>query len=187
MTAQPTLTTTRLLLRPFTLADAPRVQLLAGDYRVAQYTRRLPHPYEDGIAEAWIAKHPAAFAEGKTVTFAIVIRADRNSSGNEEILIGAIGLEIDAAANAAELGYWLGVPYWNQGFATEAARAVVAYAFDTLRIAHLHACHFIANPASGRVLRKAGLHRSEAAPSSQSPECCCPDVVHFALANPAVS
>lgn len=148
--ALPTLETERLHLRPFTLADAPTVRELAGAREVAATTLLIPHPYPEGAAEAWIATHSENVAEGKQYTFALVRREDN-------ALIGAMGLVRNSTHNKAELGYWIGVPYWNQGYATEAACAIVSFGFETLNLNRIFACHFLGNPASGRVMQKAGL------------------------------
>lgn len=150
MPGQPDLTTERLLLRPFTLADAPDVQRLAGDRDIAATTAAIPHPYEDGMAEAWIGQHPERFAGGESVVFAITHKADG-------ALLGAIGLELNAEQQRAELGYWIGKPHWNAGYCTEAARAVLRYAFEALRLRRVFAHHFGRNPASGRVMEKIGM------------------------------
>ena len=72
-------------------------------------------------------------------------------------LLGAIGLEINAEMQRAELGYWIGKPYWNHGYCTEAAQAVVRFAFDVLGLRRVFANHFGRNAASGRVMQKAGM------------------------------
>ena len=148
---QPTLTTARLKIRPFTLEDAPAVQRLAGDARIAATTLRIAHPYLDGMAEKWIATHAPAWTEGKAALFAI-------TSGEGE-LRGAIGLHLCPEHSRAELGYWIGFPYWGQGLATEAVRAVIDFAFQTLQLNRVQACHVPHNLASARVLEKAGLQR----------------------------
>lgn len=150
MSTRPTLETERLLLRPFTAADAPHVQRLAGDRAVASTTLTIPHPYEDGMAEQWIAMHEEEFARGSAVILAIVRRAD-------DALLGTIGITLNAAHARGELGYWIGTPYWGRGYCTEAARAMLRYAFETLALHRVHACHFARNPASGRVLQKIGM------------------------------
>ena len=99
-----TLTTERLVLRPFTLADAPEVQRLAGDRDVASTTLRIPHPYKEGMAEEWIGTHAEKYASGKGLSLAITLR----SPGT---LVGAVGLEICKEHSRAELGYWIGKPY----------------------------------------------------------------------------
>jgi ribosomal-protein-alanine N-acetyltransferase len=148
--SRPTLETRRLILRPFELSDALRVQLLAGDRAVAATTKNIPHPYEDGMAEKWIGSHQEHVEKDRLVTFAIVLK-----DGGE--LIGAIGLTLNLAQERAELGYWIGKPYWGCGYCTEAGHAVLGYAFDTLCLHRVHAHHLSHNPASGRVMQKLGM------------------------------
>jgi len=150
MTERPTLETIRLILRPFTLADAPEVQRLAGDRAIASTTLSIAHPYEDGMAERWISRHQDAFEQGTQYSFAITRRVDG-------ALLGAIGLHPTPAHRHAELGYWIGVPYWNQGYTSEAAAAVLGYAFTVLRLHRVFAKHVTRNPASGRVMQKIGM------------------------------
>jgi RimJ/RimL family protein N-acetyltransferase len=150
MTTIPTLTTERLLLRPFSMDDAPAVKDLAGEYEIAATTANIPHPYEDGMAEAWIGTHQEAFEKGEAVSFAIALR-----SGGQ--LLGAIGLGINQANSLAEMGYWIGKPYWNRGYCTEAAGAVLEYAFSELGLNRVQARHMTKNPASGRVMQKIGM------------------------------
>jgi len=147
---RPTLETQRLILRPFELSDAPRVQLLAGDRAVAATTKTIPHPYEDGVAEKWIGSHQERFDDRKEAVLAITLKARGE-------LIGAMGLTLNLEQERAELGYWIGKPYWNRGYCTEAASAVLRYAFTDLRLNRLHAHHFSINPASGRVMQKIGM------------------------------
>jgi len=152
MSEQPTIQTDRLILRPFTVDDAPHVQRLAGDRAVAETTLLIPHPYPDGAAEQWIGTHEAAFEKGEGVVFAITGRTDG-------ALLGAISLDIRAAHHRAEMGYWIGRPYWNRGYATEAAAAMLDYAFNRLELNRIHAEHFSQNLASGRVMDKIGMKR----------------------------
>jgi RimJ/RimL family protein N-acetyltransferase len=147
---EPALETERLILRPFRLTDAADVQRLAGDRAIADTTATIPHPYPDGAAEAWIASHAEHFASGESVTFAITRRDDG-------ALLGAIGLELRPEHRRAELGYWVGKPFWNRGYATEATRAVVRYAFKCLPLDRVFAEYFLRNPASERVMRKIGM------------------------------
>ncbi|MEJ7812744.1 MAG: GNAT family N-acetyltransferase [Gemmatimonadaceae bacterium] len=150
MSDRPTLHTSRLVLRPFVADDAPAVQRLAGDRDIASTTLNIPHPYEDGMAEAWIATHEDAFARSEGLTLAVTSRDDG-------ALIGAVGIAINLRSSRAELGYWIGKPYWGRGYCTEAAAALVAYAFDVLDLNRVHATHLTWNPASGRVMRKIGM------------------------------
>ena len=150
MRTAPPLLTERLLLRSLTLEDAADVQHLAGEYDVASMVLAIPHPYEDGMAEEWMRSCTEQFEKDAALHFAITLRTKQN-------LIGVMGLEIDADNERAELGYWIGKPYWHQGYATEAAKAVVAYSFEVLKLNRIYAYHFTRNPASGRVLEKVGM------------------------------
>jgi [ribosomal protein S5]-alanine N-acetyltransferase len=147
----PTIATPRLVLRPFRLSDAARVTQLAGDREVADTTLVIPYPYPAGAAEAWIATHEGDWTRHEGASFAIT-EAD-------EGVVGAISLRIELPHRRAELGYWIGRPYWGQGFATEAALAVICFGFETVAAQRIYAQHFTRNPASGRVLEKAGMQR----------------------------
>ena len=146
---QPTLKTERLVLRPFAPADAPLVHILAGDKDVASTTRLIPHPYPDGLAESWIDSLPGKYERGDGVSFAITLK--------EGALIGSIGLILSLADHHGEMGYWIGKPYWNSGYCTEAAAAVLQFAFDTLDLERVYAKYMGKNPASGRVMAKLGM------------------------------
>lgn len=148
----PTLETARLWLRPFTLDDAPAVERFVSDYEVARNTLRIPHPYPPGGAETWIRSHLANEGSGMEFAFAIV-RKETNE------LIGSVGLSIVRAHARGEVGYWIGRPYWGQGYATEAVRAVLRFGFEQEGLERIFGEHFARNPASGRVLEKAGLRR----------------------------
>ncbi len=150
MKPYPRLQTERLVLRRFNQKDAPDVQRLAGAWEVARTLLWVPHPYDDGVAEEWISQHRSAFERGEGMNFAVVLR-ERGELG------GACGLTINSQDANAELGYWIGVPYWGQGYATEAAREVVRYGFEELGLHRIYAAHFGNNPASGRVLAKIGM------------------------------
>ncbi|HEY1859612.1 MAG TPA: GNAT family N-acetyltransferase [Gemmataceae bacterium] len=150
MVEQPVLSTARVLLRPFRLEDAPEVQRLACDREIAATTLRIPHPYPDGAAAEWIAGLASRYEKGESVAFAIT----RASDG---VMLGAIGLDITREHDRAELGYWIGRPYWGNGYCTEAARAVVAYAFDGIGLNRITAAHFAHNVASGRVMQNVGM------------------------------
>ncbi len=146
----PTLTTERLILRPFTLEDAPQVQVLAGAAKVAATTLNLPHPYPEGAAALWIDTHAPAAADGRSDTWAIVRAADA-------ALLGAVALNMEARHARGGLGYWLGAPYWDQGYTTEAARRITTFGFADRGLHRIEAHCFPRNRASARVMEKAGL------------------------------
>ena len=114
------LTTERLVLRPYSLSDVESLVRLAGAREVAATTLRIPHPYTEQDARNFIATYQAS--AGDEARFAITLRTDGQ-------FCGGTGLRLDAAHHHAELGYWLGVPFWGQGYATEASRALVDWAF----------------------------------------------------------
>ena len=142
----PTLHTSRLLLRPFTPDDIPELVPLIGAREVAATTRRIPHPYTLAHAEEFIKTSQ----QGDALNLAIVLQADLR-------LLGGGILRPDVDHQHAELGYWIGVPYWGNGYATEAARALARYAFEGLNLHRIYASHTVNNPASGEVLRKIGM------------------------------
>ena len=159
MKTAPTLYTERLILRSFTLEDASDVQHLASDPDVASTTDAIEYPYEDGMAEEWIQWCHEDFEDGRRVNFAIMLKTDSTFIGTVELV-----LRIHLPYNDAELGYWIGKPYWNCGYATEAAKAVVAYGFREHDVDLIYADYFKRNPASGRVLEKIGMRYFEYIP-----------------------
>lgn len=157
METAPTCGTERLILRSLKFEDVADIQALAGDADVASTTESIPHPYEDGDAAAWIKACAEGFEKGTSVDFAVTCRADGS-------FIGAIGLVFRSVSQRAELGYWIGKPYWNRGYCTEAARRVVAFAFEECGVESVYAYYFQRNPASGRVLEKIGMRHAEYIP-----------------------
>jgi RimJ/RimL family protein N-acetyltransferase len=140
----PVLETKRLALRAPRLEDAKTVAMLANDRRIAENTARIPHPYTHADAEGFI--NNANKASGETV-FLITLR--------DRTIIGACG--IATLDDAPEVGYWIGAPYWGQGYCTEALHAVIDYAFTDLDHEALNAGARVTNPASRRVLEKCGF------------------------------
>jgi RimJ/RimL family protein N-acetyltransferase len=159
------LETDRLVLRRPTLADVRAISRLANDRRIAENTRRLPHPYSQD--------HAVEFVRG--------ISADNRETAflmeSIHTPIGMVGLDW-REPQIPELGYWLGVEYWGQGFATEAARAVIDFTFEEFEVEHIKSGARVSNPSSRNVLEKCGfqwsgveLHRFEALGSSTPVDC----------------
>src|SRR3954454_22741373 len=119
------LETESLLLRPVRAGDLPQVAALMADYDVVKNLSTAPHPYTLQDAEAFFAKHIESRARSEDRVFSIF----RKSDG---AFIGKNGLH--AKDGVVEMGYWIGKPYWGQGFATEAARRVLAFGFDDLKV-----------------------------------------------------
>jgi len=142
----PTLETARLRLRPNLESDIEELLPLIGTREVAATTLRISHPYTDQDAKAFLV----LAQESGRIWLAISLRSDGRQ-------IGGIGLTVDQQHLHAELGYWLGAPYWGKGSATEAAREMLRYGFEDLGLHRIYASHFKHNPASGRVLVKLGM------------------------------
>jgi [ribosomal protein S5]-alanine N-acetyltransferase len=147
------LDTKRFLLRPPDEADIPRLLPLIGDFEVARNLARIPHPYARSDAEEFVKMAARQRASGFGYHFAITLNGDG-------MFVGGIGLT--RRDGAFELGCWLGKSFWTRGYATEAARALVDFAFDRLNAARLVAGWFHDNPASGRMLTKLGFLSSGA-------------------------
>jgi RimJ/RimL family protein N-acetyltransferase len=153
------LQTERLTLRRPTLADVTAITRLANDRRIAE-NNRLPHPYSADHAIEFVRR---TADDNRETVFLIE---------NDCTPIGMAGID-RGRAERPELGYWLGVKHWGQGFATEAARAVIDFAFEELDVEQLTSGARVANPASRNILEKCGfqwigveLHRFEALGSS---------------------
>ena len=142
--------TPRLTLRPFANDDVGDLVRLLNDREVARFLAMVPHPYRTDDARDWIER--TRTTDNPWPALAI------EAGGS---LIGSIGLKRpeDPASpeSGAELGYWLGRPYWGNGYATEAVAQVVGYAFSVMDLAQLWASVSMSNPASRHVLEKVGL------------------------------
>ncbi len=143
----PRIETRRLALRAPSFTDAPRIAGLANDIEVARMTTRLPHPYTRGDAEAFLARM-AALDYRREAVFVI----EHEDQGP----VGLIGMH-PSGSFGPEIGYWLGRPYWGRGYATEAACGLLSWIKTERRAKAVISGHFDDNPASGRVLQKAGF------------------------------
>jgi ribosomal-protein-alanine N-acetyltransferase len=141
------LETERLLLRQPERRDIPALVPLANDYDVARNLSTLPHPYTVAHGEEFVARVEEQRATGTDFNFAITRRSD-------DAYMGGCGVHVKQGK--FEFGYWLGKPFWKLGYATEAARRLVGFAFDELETESLWAGWYFDNPASGHVLEKLG-------------------------------
>jgi ribosomal-protein-alanine N-acetyltransferase len=136
--------TERLVLRELADSDVPEIARLAGDWDIARMTARIPYPYSEALAREWMTTlGPEEFVRVVTL---------------EGTLIGAVGY-VAGEDGSAEIGYWIGRPWWGAGFATEAASALVRYCFTTGGFKRLTCCHFVDNDASRRVILKLGFRQ----------------------------
>lgn len=147
------LETPRLSLRPPESADVPALVALMAEWDVARNLSRVPHPYGEADAHAFLARQEDGRAKGADFVFAMMRKSDR-------ALIGTCGVHL--RERGFELGYAVGKPHWGQGLATEAAGELLAFAFRNLRAESIEAGWFHDNPASGRVLEKLGFRHDGA-------------------------
>jgi RimJ/RimL family protein N-acetyltransferase len=135
-------------LRALAVNDASALASLANNINIWNNVRDLfPHPYS--LQDAWDFISVCE-QEDPVYTFAIEYKGE---------FAGVIGLvqKIDVNRQSAELGYWLGEPYWNQGIVTRAAKLIVNYGFEHLGLSRIYSCVFDFNKGSQRVLEKAGF------------------------------
>ncbi len=148
-----TLGTERLTLKIIAISDAEIISQRANNYDIYQTTLRIPFPCTlDSVVE-WIKKtehHNKHSDDDHIYTFSIYSKQINQP-------IGIIGLETKTLNNNAEVGYWLSQEFWNQGFMTEALKAVINFGFKTLNLNKIYAEHMLTNPASARVMKKAGM------------------------------
>lgn len=142
------LETQRLILRQPTLNDAPAIQTYVSDWEVAKTTLNVPHPYPADGAREWLRQQFES-PQPDHYHFVICLKDAR--------LIGSINVVITPRHRRAEIGYWIGRPFWGQGYASEAARQIVEFCFEELDLNRVHANYFAENPASRRVMEKAGM------------------------------
>jgi RimJ/RimL family protein N-acetyltransferase len=145
----PTLETERLILRPMQRSDVGAIVALAGDEAVATKTASIPYPLTLREAESWLDRHLRS-GSGREVVFAIEHKQDG-------AFLGAIGLLVTGNLLPAPMGYWLGRPYWNQGYMTEAIQRLLDHAFADLGVTAVRAAAYPDNPASMRVQEKVGM------------------------------
>ncbi len=146
----PILHTQRLLLREITIRDADAIQGFLDDADVSRSLLSISHPFSRESAVRWIVNLHASYEAGGIIGWGVFRR-------QSHAFMGAITLHPNERDNIAEIGYWLGKPYWGCGYATEAVKEVLRYAFEERLLDKVHALHFGSNPASGRVLEKAGM------------------------------
>jgi len=177
------LETRRLWLRWPRLADAQAVVRLAGEKAVADMTARIPHPYSPEQAERFIFQARRSNANGEGLQLAITPKGKPNS------LIGMVGITADPDTGKPNLGYWLGIPSWGQGYATEATNLLFGsivgvsdrQVLELGIVAEITACARVINPASRRVLEKCGFAYQGAGLSELPARCGLYPVDHFRL------
>ena len=146
----PVIETERLILSQLQEEDLPFVTEYLQDKIFSDLTSNIPYPYTREHAEFWMKMSRESFENNTGYTFAV-----RNKEGK---ILGAIGLH-DREDDKAELGYWMGKPFWNKGYITEAATALIGFGFQELQLNKIYATYFLQNPASGRIMEKVGMEQ----------------------------
>ena len=146
------LTTERLTLRPYRPDDAAELHRLINDWEVCRSLAAVPFPYPRELADDWIASSVRSLADGRAYHLAIT-----GKEGEREVIVGGVGLRIDAAARRGHLGYWVGRRFWGHGVATEAAGRLARWALANLDLETIDANVATDNAASVAVLRRIGL------------------------------
>ena len=144
------LTSKRFPLSIPTTTDIPEIVQYAGHEKVAATTQNMPHPYAKKDAVFWINMAKEGLQTQTHYIFGIRL----HTTGE---FIGGIGININQAFDRGELGYWIGVPFWNKGYATEATRLVLQFGFEQLKLNKIFAVHLIGNASSGKVMTKNGM------------------------------
>ena len=146
----PTLKSNRLQLGPLSARDIPSIMTLADNPNIAKMTLNLPHPYAEKDAIFWINMSHQGFQNKDKYVFGVFLQ-------DTQTFIGGIGLHLNTKHNHAEIGYWIGEPFWNKGYGSEALSAILDFGFNTLHLHKIYAQHLIENPASGKVMIKNGM------------------------------
>lgn len=146
------LRTSRLLLAPPRVDDIPTIVEFAGNENVSRYTLNMPHPYQEKDAIYWLNMAHQGRESGEKYIFSI-------RDGETQAFMGGIGLHVNKAFSHAELGYWIAEPFWNKGFVSEAAAAIIRFGFEELDLRRVAAHYVAVNGASGKVMAKAGMQK----------------------------
>jgi 8-oxo-dGTP diphosphatase len=146
------LPTERLVLRPLRQEDAEALHRLVNDWEVVRMLSKLPFPYPRALADDWIGSTRTALQEGSAYHLAITGR-----EGEQEVIVGMVGLRLERGRRSGALGYWVGRRFWRHGVASEAAARLARWALANLDLDHLTASVAIDNPASAAVLRRIGF------------------------------
>lgn len=137
----------RIFLRPFVIGDVEEVFAVCRDFNVTKYLP-LPYPYTLDMAKSWISSQEEN--KDKRLEFAVILKSNNK-------LIGSIGLGIENTDRHGEVGYWISPDYWGKGYATEALKLLIDFAFKKLKFHKIYAKHYVENPASGKVMQNCGM------------------------------
>jgi 8-oxo-dGTP diphosphatase len=154
------LRTERLAIRPLRAEDAAELHRLVNDWDVAKSLARVPFPYPRDLADEWIVSTHQQMAEGRAWHLAITGLEHAGTPEEKEVLVGCVGLTLDAEGQTAELGYWVGRRLWGHGVAPEAAGRIASWALANLGISRVVASALVENARSQGVLRRIGFRET---------------------------
>lgn len=146
----PALATERLVLDQIMPADIPNIVAYAGNKKIADNTRTMPHPYLAANAIAWINMANQGFRNKDNFIFAM-----RNKDDNT--FMGGIGLTLDQEHSRAEIGYWIAERFWNMGYTSEAVKSLLKFGFEELYLNKIVATYISTNVASGKIMIRNGM------------------------------
>lgn len=169
--------TDRLYLRLFEKNDAETVKELCNNINIYKTTLYIPYPYTINDALVWMENHKKNFDEDRMYEFAIT---DKESGD----LLGAISLSNNKRFNNGEIAYWIGEKYWNRGYGTEAAKALVDFAFEEKKLHKVFARYFKSNPASGKIMKKIGMKQEGLLREQVKKDGKYEDLFYFGIINP---
>ena len=153
MESFPILYTKRLLLRKIQIEDIPSLLKYANNKKIADYVLNIPYPYQEPDAVFRISYVVQGFKSKARYVFAIIFR-------ESEEMIGEVSLHIDNQKDVAQLGYWVGEPFWGKGIATEAVEAVLKFGLEKLNLNMIFGECRIDNSGSEKVMLKNGMVRA---------------------------
>ncbi|PIQ14876.1 MAG: GNAT family N-acetyltransferase [Flavobacteriales bacterium CG18_big_fil_WC_8_21_14_2_50_32_9] len=148
----PIITTKKLILRKIEENDIPTILELMKEKAISEVTLNIPFPYSENDARFWINMARKGFENKNQYIFGIEDTATNN-------FIGGIDLAIEPNFDRAEVGYWLGKPYWNKGYCSDALATIINFGFEQLNLNKIFGVHIFENPASGKVMQKCGMQK----------------------------
>jgi 8-oxo-dGTP diphosphatase len=170
----PPLTTKRLTLRPLRPTDAEELHRLINDWEISRTLADVPFPYPRALADEWIASCAKQLAEGAAYHLAVT-----GHEGEQEVIVGGVGLRLDRERRIGKLGYWVGRRFWRHGVAGEAAQRLAHWALANLDLERLEATVAEGNLASVAVLQRIGFRQVSAGQQKFLARGSVQDVLHF--------
>ncbi|MFB1082596.1 GNAT family N-acetyltransferase [Jeotgalibacillus sp. JSM ZJ347] len=166
--------TNRLILRMYSENDAPDVAGMCNNVSIYQHTLNIPYPYTKEDALTWIGFHDENRKNERMYDLAVTDKVTGE-------LYGSVGISIHKAFNNGELGYWIGEEHWGKGYATEAAEAMIRFAFGEKGLHKVYARCFDTNPASGKVIEKLGMKKEGVLREHVKKDGAFVNLIHYGL------